>query len=155
MRMLMRAGQAIGDGRLRCVPALGLPDVAAVVRRLELGADALPAQADVEDDLVVIDQVFASSSGFGFHSNGSSGDLRRGLATEPMRSIDSSMAVAPAKERSLRALWSRTAPPLYAASHGFSLRRSRGSGATCSLVSIVVRFMNARRVASPGTQSVR
>lgn len=69
--MLPRARQTIGDDRLRGVPALGFPDVPAVVRRREFGTHALPADAGVEDDVIAIDQVFASWDGFGFQRNSS------------------------------------------------------------------------------------
>ena len=66
-QVILRAHPAIGDDRLRSVPALRFPDVPAVVRRHEFGTDALPAGAGVEDDLMAIDQIFASSVDFWSH----------------------------------------------------------------------------------------
>jgi len=51
------------------VLALRFPDVPAVIRRREFGAHALPARARVEDDLMVIDEIFASRDGSGFHDS--------------------------------------------------------------------------------------
>lgn len=66
-QVILRARPAIGDDRLRSVPALRFADVPAVIRRREFGTHALPAGAGVEDDLMAIDQVFASSVDFRSH----------------------------------------------------------------------------------------
>jgi hypothetical protein len=58
---------AIGDDHLRGVPALRFPDVPAVAHCCEFRAQALPAGAGVEDDVMAIDQVFASSVDFRSH----------------------------------------------------------------------------------------
>lgn len=70
-----RARQTTGDGGLRSLPALGFPDVPAVFRRHELGAHASPAGAAVEEDVMVIDQVFAARGGSGFQGTDSIGDF--------------------------------------------------------------------------------
>ena len=80
-RLPRRGSDALGDNRLRSALALGFPDMPAVVRRLEFSADALPADAGVEDDMVAIDQVFATWDGSGSQRNGSIGDLCTRIST--------------------------------------------------------------------------
>jgi hypothetical protein len=48
------------DQRLRRVPAGGFTRVPAFARLRELGAYAVPTATGFEDDLIVLDQVFAS-----------------------------------------------------------------------------------------------
>jgi hypothetical protein len=90
---------------LRSVPALRFADVPAAVGRREFGADALPAGAGVESDLMAIDQV-ASQDGLRSQRNDPSCAPVASASTflvDAMAIINRTATSAPAHKRTLRA----------------------------------------------------